>query len=257
MRNCVPAPSSSIPEALPGAGTVGCPVPLRRWPSATRPVGVLCVLALLWLPAQGSAEPQSGAGGTGGEVIVGGPCEGCGEVFNGMPEVLADSAVIAPPGEPGERMTIRGAVRRADGSAAPGVIVYAYHTDAKGVYPPEAVGERRASEHGRLRGWVRTGPDGRYAFSTIRPMGYPNGRAPQHVHMHVIEPGRCTYYIDDVMFLDDPRVPAEELRRHARGRGGAAILRPERASAGEWVVTRDIRLGAGIPDYKRCEEGKR
>jgi protocatechuate 3,4-dioxygenase beta subunit len=188
---------------------------------------------------------------------VGGPCEGCGEVFNGMPEVLSDSGVIAPPGEPGERMTIGGTVRRADGSAAPGVVVYAYHTDAGGIYPPEKTSGRRASPHGRLRGWVRSGPGGRYAFSTIRPMGYPNGRAPQHVHMHVIEPGRCTYYIDDIMFLDDPRVPAGELKRHSHGRGGAGLVRPVRGPDGEWVVTRDILLGAGIADYANCEGTKR
>lgn len=226
-------------------------------PSATlfRRAAVALILCCFLLPAvaeRAEAQAESPAHG-GTERIVGGPCEGCGEVFNGMPDIPVAKGLIAGPDEPGERMTIRGTVRRADGSVVSGVVVYAYHTDARGIYPPEKPSGRGASPHGRLRGWVRSGADGAYSFSTIRPMGYPNGRAPQHVHMHVIEPGRCTYFIDDIMFLDDPRVPADQLKRHSHGRGGVGLVRPVRGSEGEWVVTRDIRLGAGIADYAHCE----
>ncbi len=41
-----------------------------------------------------------------------------------------------------------------------------------------------------------------YRFETIRPASYPNTKFAQHVHMHVVEPGRCTYFIDGTVFTD-------------------------------------------------------
>lgn len=178
--------------------------------------------------------------------VVGGPCEGCELVFRGMPERLADRARIAPAGEPGEPMVLEGIVRRPDGSPADGVIVYAYQTDADGIYP------RADTRHGRLRGWARTGADGAYRFDTIRPGSYPNTRNPQHIHLHVIEPGRATYWIDEVNFTDDPLLDVERERRSGRTlRGGPGIVDPEREPDGTWRVRRDIVLGEGVPGYER------
>jgi hypothetical protein len=67
--------------------------------------------------------------------------------------------------------------------------------------------------------------------------------------MHVIEPGRCTYYIDPIHFEDDPRLTPEEREGVGEGRGGAALVRPVRDARGRWQVTRDIRLGQGVPGY--------
>ena len=66
--------------------------------------------------------------------VVGLPCEGCEAVFDGIPETVPESARIAPAGEPGEPMVLEGIVR--DGSGAPraGIVVYAYHTDANGIF---------------------------------------------------------------------------------------------------------------------------
>lgn len=107
---------------------------------------------------------------------------------------------------------------------------------------------RRRGRRWRLRGWARTDSSGRCAFDTIRPAGYPDSDDPQHVHMHIIEVGRCTYYIDEIAFEDDPR-PKPQHRQHHRGRGGSGIVAPRRDEAGVWHVTRDIVLGAGIPGY--------
>lgn len=178
------------------------------------------------------------------EVVVGVPCEGCELVFQGMPAKLTSHAVIAAKDEPGERLHIEGEVRGRDGRLAPGVIVYAYHTDAEGIYPVDP-----ESRHGRLRGWVKTDENGRYSFDTIRPAGYPNTNLPQHVHMHVIEVGRCTYYIDDILFEDDPRLTPKE--RVQPGRGGMGVTRPVRYANG-WKVTRNIVLGEKIDGYERC-----
>jgi protocatechuate 3,4-dioxygenase beta subunit len=186
---------------------------------------------------------------TGREPIVGLPCEGCEAVFDGIPTTLDAAARIAPAAEPGVPMRLEGTVRDATGVPAPGIVVYGYHTDASGVYPKGARATTEAARrHGRLRGWARTGVDGRYRFDTIRPAAYPSRGAPEHVHLHVIEPGRATYYIDDVEFEDDPLLtPA---RRRRPGRGGPGIARPRREN-GTWVVTRDIALGRGVTGYPK------
>ncbi len=90
-----------------------------------------------------------------------------------------------------------------------GRIVYAYQTDRGGIYPrDESLRGLAAYRHGALRAWVTAGEGGRYRFDTVRPGGYPNSDMAQHIHMHVIEPGCCTYYIDDIVFEDDPRLDA-------------------------------------------------
>ncbi len=198
----------------------------------------------LVLISMGCYSSQQTAGIPSQEVIVGLPCEGCELVFQGMPKKLSSHATIADQGEPGERLRIEGQVRRQDGQLAAGIIVYAYHTNAEGIYPSDP-----ESKHGRLRGWVKTDENGRYSFDTIRPAGYPNTSLPQHVHMHVIEVGRCTYYIDDILFEDDPRLTPKE--RVQPGRGGAAVISPVKEGK-SWRVQRDIILGKNIDGYSRC-----
>ena len=75
--------------------------------------------------------------------------------------------------------------------------------------------------------------------------------------MHVIEPGCCTYYIDSIHFEDDPRLTPEERELADEGRGGNGILEPVWGPDGVWVVTRDIRLGDGVPGYPRRDDGSR
>jgi protocatechuate 3,4-dioxygenase beta subunit len=176
------------------------------------------------------------------EPVVGLPCDGCEVAFEGMPAALAGEARIAPAGEPGEPMVIDGVVRDAAGTPQPGIVVYAYQTDAAGIYP------KSATRHGALRGWARTGADGAYRFTTIRPGGYPGSGVVQHVHMHVIEPGRSTYYIDDLEFSDDPR--QRDARQPPRARGGEGLATPGRDANGTWRVRRDIVLGRDVPGYR-------
>lgn len=199
--------------------------------------GDVIVFALL------SAVVASGLGAE--EPVLGGPCEGCELVFAGMPQGLEASARIAPEDEAGEPMRIEGTVTHADGRPAAGVVVYAYHTDASGIYP------EAETRHGELRGWARTGEDGRFRFDTIRPGAYPGRTTPQHVHLHVIEPGIGTYWIDAIMFTDDPLLSGGRHRQVDSGRGGSGIVTPVRDHDGRWLVRRDIVLGEGVPGYPR------
>lgn len=77
--------------------------------------------------------------------------------------------------------------------------------------------------------------------------------------MQVLEPGRCHYYIEDVMFTDDPLLTPAQRRRPEAPRGGPGIVTPRRApvkrgerTVSTWLVQRDIVLGAGIPGHARC-----
>lgn len=174
------------------------------------------------------------------EPVLGGPCEGCQLVFVGMPDTLRSRARIAPADEPGEHLCIEGAVTEPNGRPAAGIIVYAYHTDSSGVYP------RGSTRHGRLRGWARTDSTGSYRFDTIRPGAYPTGTTPQHVHMHVIEPGVGTYWIDSIHFTDDPLLGDAERQPSPHAHGGSGLVTPHRDPDGTWRVRRDIVLGLGV-----------
>ncbi|MEO8195614.1 MAG: hypothetical protein ABI689_02715 [Thermoanaerobaculia bacterium] len=204
------------------------------------------LLVTLALPPQTRAADAAPAR----EPVVGLPCEGCEAVFAGMPARLETRARIAPLGELGEPLQIAGTVFDGAGRPAAGIIVYAYQTDAAGHYPPdEARRGQPGARHGRLRGWARSDAHGEYVFDTIRPGGYPGTDIPQHVHMHVVEPGRCTYYIDDLLFDDDPRLTVANRASYLLGRGGSGLAVPTKDGDGVWQVRRDIRLGEKIPGY--------
>lgn len=183
--------------------------------------------------------------------VIGGPCEGCEAVFLGMPDSIGGSTRLAPLDEPGEPMVIDGTVYDAGGRPVLGVIVYAYHTNAAGIYEPAPGARGWVRRHGHLRGWARTDARGRYRFITIRPGPYPGRNAAEHVHMHVIEPGCCTYWIHSLHFDDDPLLTDEERRDAPNARGGDNLASPEREANGVWHVRRDIVLGRGVPDYRR------
>ena len=172
------------------------------------------------------------------EPVIGGPCEGCELVFDDLPAKLSSRARIAPPAEPGVPLGIEGVVSTARGAPAAGIVIYAYHTDSSGIYPPAR------NRHGRLRGWAVTDAQGRYRFDTIRPAAYPGRNIPEHVHMHVIEPGRGTYYIDELRFTDDALITA--ANRRTGERGGNGLVTPEKRGD-SWYARRDIVLGLNLP----------
>jgi len=191
------------------------------------------------------------------EKIVGLPCEGCEAVFEGLPAAAPARSRIAGPRETGSPLLVEGIVRGLDDMPRAGIVVYAYQTNDGGIYPPENRFSGAARRHGTLRGWSTTDASGRYVFETIRPGGYPGSDLPAHIHMHVLELGRCTYYIDDIVFTDDPRLTPEKRRQQdgdkggMGGRGGSGITTPVRID-GQWRVSRDIVLGRAIPGYDTC-----
>lgn len=181
-----------------------------------------------------------------GDRPVGGPCDQCDLMYFNMPDTMYWQTSLAPKNEPGEPMIIEGTIYKKDGiTPAPGVVLYVYHTDAKGHY--SNLLDQKKIQHGHLRGWIKTGPDGRYKFTSIRPAPYPQRNAPAHIHPLIKEAGMTRYYIDEYLFDDDPLL-TEDVRRKQELRGGSGIIRLTNKN-GVWMGRRDIILGQNVPNY--------
>ena len=110
------------------------------------------------------------------------------------PAALGAVGRIAPASEPGAPLIVRGQLLNGDGSPAAGAVVFAYQTDRGGLYD-----RRENGPHSwRLRGWVKTGADGRFTFETIRPGSYPNSNNPPHIHFTAFLPNGDRYHAGEL-----------------------------------------------------------
>jgi protocatechuate 3,4-dioxygenase beta subunit len=154
------------------------------------------------------------------------------------PRALTAKGRIAPAAEPGTPLVIHGRVFRADGTtAAPDMIVFAYHTDATGLYNAPSAGPHSW----RLRGWVKTDADGRFEFTTIRPAPYPSRRVAAHVHLTIEGPG-VPRQAAGLTFEGDPLLTAAEREQSAKA-GRFGTMRPVETRDGIEHVTLEIRIG--------------
>ncbi len=242
----------AVNAASPGALFIGTSVP-ETPPCATMPPPPLpFAMAAMRLPALLLLLAACSRAGAGTMPIVGLPCEDCHVPLIGMPAAPPAVARLATEAEPGERLHLSGRVTDAQGRPREGVIIYAHQTNRQGIYPGERNGtDPGVRQHGRLRAWAATDEQGRYAFLSIRPGSYPGTRMPQHIHLYVIERGCALYYIDDVLFRDDPHLTPAAARKADKGRGGSGIVMPVQVD-GQWQVRRDIVLGRNIPGYPGC-----
>ncbi len=181
---------------------------------------------------------------------VGGPCQGCDLMFEGMPTHIDAVDTSAGWHEPsGQRLLISGNVFEIDGKTpASDVILYYWHTNAQGHYEQRLDHERNIENHGYLRGWIKTDQKGRFQLHTIRPASYPSWTEPAHIHWLIKEPSiENEYYIDEFVFDDDIYL-TNDKRVAMEGRGGSGILRPVLMDGIEAAET-NIVLGLNIPDY--------
>ncbi|MEO7214981.1 intradiol ring-cleavage dioxygenase [Mucilaginibacter sp.] len=179
---------------------------------------------------------------------VGGGCDGCDLIYQGMPKQLSNSTHLPGWAKGGKKMIVEGTVYRKDKrTVAPNIIVYIYHTDSKGYYS-QLPGQVNGKRHGHLRGWVKTGCDGKYTFYTTMPAPYPERNNPAHIHPVIKEPGINEYYIDEFQF-DNDQLLTDSLRAKAENRGGNGIIKLTSNPAGILVCKRDIILGLNIPNY--------
>jgi protocatechuate 3,4-dioxygenase beta subunit len=156
------------------------------------------------------------------------------------PDNAPSTGDIAPAGEPGERLEVKGVVYASDGrTPIPRASLYVYQTDARGHYrPDDAMGNRNP----RLMLLLRSDAAGRYSYRTIRPGSYPGTRVPQHIHYEVTAPGHGAR-IFEIVFEQDPLV-TEEIRRQAASPGSVFSVRKiQKGEGGVGQVTQDVVLG--------------
>jgi protocatechuate 3,4-dioxygenase beta subunit len=180
---------------------------------------------------------------------IGGPCEGCEAIYEyGQRKLIAtDTLPEFQTTEP--KIKITGIVLKKDGKTPAGdVILYIYHTDRTGIYPTSGDEKGWDRRHGYIRGWIKTGKDGKYTFYTFRPAAYPGGTEPEHIHILVKEPGKNEYYLDEYVF-DDDSLLTENERNVLENRGGSGLVKPVPGN-GMLTVRRDIVLGLNIPQYE-------
>lgn len=134
--------------------------------------------------------------------------------------------------EKGEPLIVRGRVLRTPGGApAPGTTIMVYQTDARGIYKE---GERVPPIKGaRLRGTFVSGPRGEYEIVTVKPGAYPDGTAPLHIHVNLVESGQEPREVCEFFFAGDPLLKGGEK---------GYVLQPRKDAKGVLIAMQDFAL---------------
>ena len=150
------------------------------------------------------------------------PCGAC-----AAPPAPSWRTTIPPAGEPGQAIEVSGVIYRPDRrTPAPGLTLFVFHTDAAGRYNRRVAGYA-GENNPRLRGWMRTGLDGRYQFRTIKPGQYSG---PVHIHAHLFGPGRPEWFIREYLFAGDPLIAPDDRAAMANlGRFSPVVTLTRRA----------------------------
>lgn len=182
--------------------------------------------------------------------LVGGPCEGCEAIFEYGDKNLTAVDTLPDFFDEGQKIKVTGTIYKADGKTpAKDVILYVYHTNQKGIYATKGNETGWAKRHGYIRGWIKTGPDGRYTFYTLQPGIYPDRSSPAHIHPTILEPNGKYYWLESYLFEGDSLLSEKDLHPVSPRAGGHAVL-SLRKEGDIWVGTRDIILGKNVPGYE-------
>jgi catechol 1,2-dioxygenase len=168
----------------------------------------------------------------------------------GAPEFDSEATLPMREDEKGTPLLFQGTVTDLDGAPLEGAVVELWHADDDGYYSQFAPG----IPEWNLRGQIRTGADGHFAFHTIQPAPYQiptDGSCgklieaagwhpwrPAHLHLKVSAPGKqlvtTQLYFDGGEYVDDDVAQAVKPE---------LILRPTPAASGTGgEVTYDFAL---------------
>ena len=117
------------------------------------------------------------------------------------------------PGDPGQRMNIRGRVTSLDGTPLAGIPISIRQADGDGEYTD------------RYRATLLSDDQGRYQFGSVLPGNYTGAR---HVHIAVYTDG-YEYFDTSILFKDDPN---QEFHYS----DGTAIFLEESTVGGETIL---------------------
>ncbi len=154
------------------------------------------------------------------------------------PDNVSWKTALSKKSDKDEAMIISGTIFQPDGKKpAPNILIYFYHTDSDGYY-----GRRDEVRDGHFRGWLLTGANGKYEFSSIKPAPYPNRTEPAHVHMTLTGENFTEDSINTILFEGDKFIKPEE--RNSAGKWGEfiPILKLEKGADGILRGTRDFKL---------------
>ena len=153
------------------------------------------------------------------------------------PSQISSTARIAPESEPGTPLVVHGRAFAEDGrTPLANAIVFAYHTDNTGLYD-----RRGTPAHSwRLKGWAKTGADGRFEFRTIRPAPYPQRNAAAHIHLTLFSADGGRFHGGGLEFDDDPLTAAAE-REETRRDPSFGAARPVRREGNTQHVDYNIK----------------
>lgn len=181
--------------------------------------------------------------------LVGGSCEGCELMYVSMPEQILSEHISLGWTEGKQKLILTGKIFQLDGKTpAADVIVYYWHTDDNGLYSSNNETPKKAKEHGKLRGWVKTDKTGKYTIKTSRPAAYPNDNIPQHIHLSIKEPDATNEYYADLYFDDDPLYLNHKRKYGKLDRAGTELLRVV-LDGNIQIAEHNIVLGLNIPNY--------
>jgi protocatechuate 3,4-dioxygenase beta subunit len=181
--------------------------------------------------------------------LVGGPCEGCEAVFEYGEQKLTATDTLPGFEEAEKKLKISGTIYRPDGKTpAEGVILYIHHTNAEGIYPTRGDETGWARRHGYLRGWIKTGKDGKFTFYTQVPGHYPGRTSPAHIHPYLLEPNGRYYWLESYFFKDDPLLKPDEVVSSEPYGGSSGIVELQKGQK-YYEIRRDFVLGKNVPGY--------
>ena len=127
------------------------------------------------------------------------------------------------------------------------MILYIYHTNQKGIYAAKNGATGWGKIHGYIRGWIKTGTDGKYTFYTLKPGIYPDRSSPAHIHVTIMEPDGKYYWLGSYHFEGDTLLTKKEIDPESP-RGGSSGLLTLRKEGMLLVGQRDIILGKNVSD---------
>ncbi|MBC7899954.1 MAG: hypothetical protein H7070_07850 [Saprospiraceae bacterium] len=198
--------------------------------------------ASLVLPLLFGCEGETSAQRAGADIfssvksnaITAADCSWCGA--KDVPDNVSWKTKLSSDTDKAGRIMIQGTVYQTDGKTpAPNTLIYLYHTDIYGIY-----GKSGEHPHGRYRGWMLTGADGKYEFESIKPASYPDSTISAHIHMTVTGKDRKEDWIDSILFEGDRFITARE--RIPQKGGFNPILKLESGANGILHAIRDIKL---------------
>lgn len=215
-------------------------------------VGILVVAFLISCNGQSKKENEPNFSPNSTSKKIGGNCEDCELMYVDIPIQMSSVDTNAAWNEKGQKLTITGTIFEIDGKTpAKNVIVYYWQTDADGYYISNSTLNKQATRHGHLRGWIKTDATGKYTINTIRPAPYPNRDIPAHIHLLIKEPDiESLYYLDDLVFDDDPLLIPYRKKYPFENRGGSGILRLIQNKDIQ-IAEHNIVLGLNVPNYPK------